>query len=260
MSQWYYLQNNQQQGPVSSRQLKHLADSGQLQSSNLIWKEGMSQWAEARNVKGLFRTQTAANPLSPTAPDISRLPLGAESPSLNPSADILADVAKALDAGRSPQGFEAYLEEAVVHRLVAWQAAAEAGVPAAEWLIGLCFSEGYGVGQDDALAVKWCRKAAERGYTPAQNHLGLAYVEGKGVPQDYAEAAAWFRKAAEQGLPGAQCNLGVSCVEGKGVPQDYAEAAAWFRKAAEQGHVRAQYSLGICHWHGKGVPRTLRRP
>lgn len=62
MSEWYYSKNNQQQGPVSEEQLKLLAASGQLQPSNLVWKEGMSQWAEARKMDGLFQTQDIANP------------------------------------------------------------------------------------------------------------------------------------------------------------------------------------------------------
>ena len=63
--QWYYSQNNQQQGPVSSEQLKQLAASGGLQPGDLVWKEGMSQWTDARQMKGLFPMQTVANPPVP---------------------------------------------------------------------------------------------------------------------------------------------------------------------------------------------------
>jgi uncharacterized protein len=50
------------------------------------------------------------------------------------------------------------------------------------------------------------------------------YSEGLGVPQDDAEAVKWYRRAADQGLAGAQSGLGSLYNEGKGVPQDYAEA------------------------------------
>ncbi len=65
MSEWYYSKDNLQQGPVSSEQLRQLAAIGQLQPSDLVWKEEMSQWTEARRIKGLFPMQTAANPSLP---------------------------------------------------------------------------------------------------------------------------------------------------------------------------------------------------
>ena len=64
-NQWYYTKNNQQQGPVSPEQLKQLAASGQLQPSDLVWKEGMGQWVEGRKIKGLFSAPAAPNPQSP---------------------------------------------------------------------------------------------------------------------------------------------------------------------------------------------------
>ena len=54
MSEWYYGRNGQQQGPVTSNQLKQLAQSGQLLPTDLVWKDGMSEWAKASKVKGLF--------------------------------------------------------------------------------------------------------------------------------------------------------------------------------------------------------------
>ena len=67
MSQWHYSKSGQQQGPVSSEQLKQLAASGQLQPSDLVWKEGMAQWAEARRMKGLFPAEM--NPPSSSVPN-----------------------------------------------------------------------------------------------------------------------------------------------------------------------------------------------
>ena len=52
--QWYYVKDGQRQGPVTVETLKELAASGQLVPSDLVWKEGMSQWAEAHKVKGLY--------------------------------------------------------------------------------------------------------------------------------------------------------------------------------------------------------------
>ena len=63
--QWFYAKSGQQLGPVSSEQLKQLADSGQLQPSDLVWKDGMGQWVEARKVKGLCPAQPISSPQGP---------------------------------------------------------------------------------------------------------------------------------------------------------------------------------------------------
>ena len=53
-SDWYYAKGNRQLGPVSSTELKQLAESGQLVADDLVWREGMVEWISANKVKGLF--------------------------------------------------------------------------------------------------------------------------------------------------------------------------------------------------------------
>ena len=65
-NQWFYSKHGQQQGPVSSEQLKQLAASGQLQPSDLVWKDGIGQWAEARRINGLFPEQAMRPPQLPS--------------------------------------------------------------------------------------------------------------------------------------------------------------------------------------------------
>jgi TPR repeat protein len=133
--------------------------------------------------------------------------------------------------------------------------AAEQGNAEAQTSLGVLYQEGHGVPQDDAQALWWIRKAAEQGNAEAQASLGVLYEKGHGVPQDYAQAAAWYRKAAEQGKANAQYGLAGLYEEGHGVPQDYAQEAAWCRKAADQGYAAAQLSLGVLYGHGYGVPK-----
>jgi len=54
MAKWHYQKDGQQHGPVLSQQLKELAASGHLLPTDLIWKEGMSDWVPASKLKGLF--------------------------------------------------------------------------------------------------------------------------------------------------------------------------------------------------------------
>ncbi len=66
-SQWYYMRDGQQHGPVSSAELRQLANSGQLSPDDLVWKEGASKWIPAGSVKGLFPAVTNEPPPSNTA-------------------------------------------------------------------------------------------------------------------------------------------------------------------------------------------------
>jgi hypothetical protein len=58
--QWYYARNNQKHGPLTGRQLKQAAATGQLQPTDMVWKEGMPKWVPASGVKGLFPMPQAA--------------------------------------------------------------------------------------------------------------------------------------------------------------------------------------------------------
>lgn len=67
-TEWFYSKSGEQLGPVSSEQLKQLAHSGQLQPIDLVWKDGMGQWVEARKVKGLCSAQPMVSPQRPQNP------------------------------------------------------------------------------------------------------------------------------------------------------------------------------------------------
>ena len=50
---------------------------------------------------------------------------------------------------------------------------------------------------DYATALREWRPLAKQGNAKAQYHLGVMYSKGEGVPQDNAKALQWWRKAAE---------------------------------------------------------------
>ena len=54
MAQWHYQKNGEIHGPVSGKELKTLAESKQLDPSDLVRKVGTERWAKAKRVKGLF--------------------------------------------------------------------------------------------------------------------------------------------------------------------------------------------------------------
>lgn len=68
--QWYHARGTEQFGPVSAGELKQLAQSGRLKPDDLVWREGMADWAPARTVRGLFDADVVAPPKAagPAAP------------------------------------------------------------------------------------------------------------------------------------------------------------------------------------------------
>jgi hypothetical protein len=54
MADWWYTKNGERQGPVSSSQLRQLAQSGDLLPTDMVFKEGGSEWKLASTVSNLF--------------------------------------------------------------------------------------------------------------------------------------------------------------------------------------------------------------
>ena len=52
--EWYFMRDGMKHGPVSSKQLKEFADSGKIKPTDLIWKEGLSDWRPAAFLRVLF--------------------------------------------------------------------------------------------------------------------------------------------------------------------------------------------------------------
>ncbi len=64
--EWYYARDGQQHGPVNGERLKELATSGKLQPTDLVWREGMAEWAQAGTVKGLLLVTSGGPPPLPS--------------------------------------------------------------------------------------------------------------------------------------------------------------------------------------------------
>ena len=84
-------------------------------------------------------------------------------------------------------------------------------------LLGFLLAPVMAVGQleDELLEdFEFALRLAEQGDAGGQFFLGLIYSLGKGVPEDDAEALKWYRLAADQGHAGAQYNLGLMYANG----------------------------------------------
>lgn len=136
-------------------------------------------------------------------------------------------------------------------------AAANAGNPVAEAIIGLKYLDGQGIAADPVQAAKWLEKAAEAGQAVAQYRLGTMYERGQGVAANPALAAKWYQASANLGNRKAMHNLAVSFAEGSTGKKDMAESARWFSKAAALGLSDSQFNLAVLYERGDGVPQSL---
>jgi GYF domain 2 len=59
---WFYSAGETRQGPVTELELRRLARDGKLKPSDLVWKDGMPDWVEARTVDSLFPRRAEAEP------------------------------------------------------------------------------------------------------------------------------------------------------------------------------------------------------
>lgn len=79
-SEWYYTNGDSKKGPISSRELKSLASSGEVRDETLVWKEGLAAWTQASKLKGLIEesgdvtfdewsSESESNPAAPDLPE-----------------------------------------------------------------------------------------------------------------------------------------------------------------------------------------------
>ena len=116
--------------------------------------------------------------------------------------------------------------------------------PEAQFRRGLGHALGRdGYPKDQALALKWYRKAAAQGDSRAQTQLGMAYLLGRGVRMDVDQALVWFHKAAEQNHPRAQLEIGIAYRDGLGVPRDLVRSHMWTFLSAQSGGLAGKFML-----------------
>ena len=65
MANWFYSNGTDQNGPVTSADIRALALSGKIKPSDLLWKEGMADWVAASNVENLVFKPSATPPPLP---------------------------------------------------------------------------------------------------------------------------------------------------------------------------------------------------
>ena len=73
--------------------------------------------------------------------------------------------------------------------------------------LGMAYSIGDGVAQNDDYALRWIRAAADRQLTMAQLTLGMKLATGDGTEKNLESAVKWLEKAASEESPEAKLQL-----------------------------------------------------
>jgi TPR repeat protein len=152
----------------------------------------------------------------------------------------------------------AHLQTLTLNDVSDLTAKAQSGVPEAQYLLALIYSDGRLMPKDRAVSRQWMLKAAEQEYVPAELEMGEMYLENaktRPLP-DYADADRWLRLAASHGDAEAQFWLGTGYERGSFGAIDYREALKWLRMASAQGLPDAQCCLGGMYEDGEGVAES----
>ncbi len=134
--------------------------------------------------------------------------------------------------------------EAVPHL----RTAAERGLPAAIYLLGVMTEHGIGTSRDLSTAAALYRQAAEAGHPGARRCWGKMLLDGVCVTGNKMLGETFLRRAAMAGDADAASLVGRIYAA-----EDYAEAAIWFERAAQYGHRRSAHQLGLMYLSGTGV-------
>ena len=108
-----------------------------------------------------------------------------------------------------------------------YRLAAAQEYPPAFMQLGVAYWSGFGVGRDVRKSYDFFAQAAERGLAAAQYLVGVYFDEGRLGPPDPARAHQWFAIAAHRGVLDAQFKLAFQLANGVGCVRDRVWANAW---------------------------------
>ncbi|MBE6368072.1 MAG: sel1 repeat family protein [Lentisphaerae bacterium] len=140
---------------------------------------------------------------------------GAETPRKPSAASTLLEKARRGDAQSQLQLGFAFFQQGNPVRAAYWfNAAAQQNLPEAQYNMGRCNQNGYGVEKNLHTAQKWFELAAAQGLQPAQLALAKLYLSGiaaandavpprPAIPPDEKKAYALLEKLISQNIPEA---------------------------------------------------------
>jgi len=123
-------------------------------------------------------------------------------------------------------------------------AAAQAGDPVAQYLVGVSYTYGIGVTADDAQAYAWMTKAADGGLVRAVGVVGADRILGTGTEADMISGWALLLQAGNAGNEIANYQVAILTLRNGYKFIDRPTALKILARTAEEGIAPAQYALG----------------
>jgi enhanced entry protein EnhC len=118
--------------------------------------------------------------------------------------------------------------------------AAHAADPIVDYYMGRMRLYGYGELKNNAMAMRYFKRAAERGFLPAELIMARAALNQN---HDPVEALYWFKKAADAHDVSAQMYCAAAYRVGYGASKNADASQRYIIEAAKNGNALAQYTL-----------------
>jgi uncharacterized protein len=135
------------------------------------------------------------------------------------------------------------------------EAAADAALPMAHYVLGVIAESGVAGSQDFAAAARHYCAAAELGHHPSEMRYGMALLAGRGVEQDAFNGESLLRRAGLAGEPQAAAMVAQLYAHAGPLPPNCFEESMWLRRAAEAAYPGAARTLGQLYLRGDGLAR-----
>ena len=118
---------------------------------------------------------------------------------------------------------------------------AKQGDPMAQLAYAVVIENRWDLAEKGELPIWWYLKAAQAGIPAAQHIVGAYALAGTYVSQDEAKGLLWLNKAASAGNPDAQNELANYYLKKSPDAVALASAVDWFGKSVEGGNREAQF-------------------
>jgi TPR repeat protein len=113
--------------------------------------------------------------------------------------------------------------------------------------------------EEQLEGVAWLRASALQGHRPAMNKLAEALRHDRGPEVEVGEALKWLKKGAGLGVIDCQTSLGIAYIQGETIARDEEKAHNLFHLASLQGDPFGTYLLGLTYENGHGTSKDLEQ-
>lgn len=128
-----------------------------------------------------------------------------------------------------------------------------AGHPEAVWILGVLYSNGWGVEKDLKKAFELYDYSAKKGSVNSLNNLGYFYLNGIYVEIDYSKAFVSFEECSKSFHPLGINNLAFMYLNGLHVNKDPLLAIEMFIKSSDLGCPVAMHNLAYQYLYGEYI-------